>query len=489
MDLFAIPSEAPPRTFEFLLGCCLAFMVLILRMPTALIEPAMWPDDFNYLVHVYNYPAEPVWYYVNLAGTRAYVSLLPMLEAWAYVHWVPSYTWTPYLFVGSSLVLAAAAQALPLHVLSGSILVTPVQRRLAYLLLILLPVSTIGEVTTVAIQHVTFLMIAAWLVAAAVGRNEWLERCALTSFAAYLMVLGLTLWSAPTGFVLLLVALPALICAWRGRYLRSRVAVVQATTVLLGVSFLVFGAQPGPSYLYQSIVAPLADGAIRSAFLGSVSLAWLTVLKLLDTVMLDLIVGSEAKLFLGRAVPGGYPLAYLIGAGFVVVTAIVLWRRQALIGTVAPGRWALLTIAGLLVAINLAARWEPDNALAIEGFRYWRWRYFTVSQWLLAAVLAVPLAQGLTGRYRRIIGVVLALWLVALNWSNQPKYSEFFKHELAERPIVHYGQIAGGEVAFRAAGTAQAVRDMMVAEKSVSPGELLALPVGPWGHTITVRGD
>src|SRR3546814_19376121 len=59
----------------------------------------------------------------------------------------------------------ALAQALPLHPMSQALLPDAVQRRLACLLLILLPVSTIGEATAVAIQHVTFLMIAAWLVA------------------------------------------------------------------------------------------------------------------------------------------------------------------------------------------------------------------------------------------------------------------------------------------------------------------------------------
>src|SRR3546814_20249798 len=72
-------------------------------MPSALVEPALWPDDLNYLIHVYEVPGAPVWHYVNMAGVKGYISLLPMLEAWAWVHLVPSPAWTPYLFVGSSL--------------------------------------------------------------------------------------------------------------------------------------------------------------------------------------------------------------------------------------------------------------------------------------------------------------------------------------------------------------------------------------------------
>ncbi|NQW09992.1 MAG: hypothetical protein HQ481_08965 [Alphaproteobacteria bacterium] len=489
LSLLSTPTDATPTIREYLAGLALAFAVLLLRMPTALVEPALWPDDFNYLTHVYNYPGEPIWYYVNLAGTKAYVSLLPMLEAWAYVHLVPSYAWTPYLFVGSSVLLAAAAQALPLHPLSMAMLTTPTQRRLAYILLILLPVSTIGEVTTVAIQHVTFLMMAAWLAAMAVGRNDWLERCGPIGFGVYLLVLGVAIWSAPTGFVLLVAALPALLWAVLRGSGRSRAAMVLAATSVFGIAFIVFGVRPGPSFLYQGILAPLADGQLATGLLGGVELARLTVLKLADTVMLDLVIGSEAKLYLGRAVPGGYPLAYVLGGGLVVLAGGLLWRAGTLSGPTAPGRWAVLTIASLLVAINLAARWEPDNALAIEGFRYWRWRYFTVSQWLVAAVLAVPLATAMAGRHRVAAGAVVTAWLVALNLSNQPKYEEFFKHELAERPIVHYGQIKGGEVAFRAAATAKTMADMMAAETAIGPSEARALSIGPWGHAIMVRGN
>src|SRR3546814_4064955 len=100
-------------------------------MPSALVEPALWPDDLNYLIHVYEVPGAPVWHYVNMAGVKGYISLLPMLEAWAWVHLVPSPAWTPYLFVGSSMLFCALAQALPLHPMSQALLPDAVQRRLA----------------------------------------------------------------------------------------------------------------------------------------------------------------------------------------------------------------------------------------------------------------------------------------------------------------------------------------------------------------------
>src|SRR3546814_11997190 len=70
----------------------------------------------------------------------------------------------------------ALAQALPLHPMSQALLPDAVQRRLACLLLILLPVSTIGEAKAVALQQLTFLMIADWLVAVHIGTNSWSER-------------------------------------------------------------------------------------------------------------------------------------------------------------------------------------------------------------------------------------------------------------------------------------------------------------------------
>src|SRR3546814_891727 len=160
-------------------------------MPSALVEPALWPDDLNYLIHVYEVPGAPVWHYVNMAGVKGYISLLPMLEAWAWVHLVPSPAWTPYLFVGSSMLFCALAQALPLHPMSQALLPDAVQRRLACLLLILLPVSTIGEATAVAIQHVTFLMIAAWLVAVPIGANSWPGRLRPAGLSAPLAALVL----------------------------------------------------------------------------------------------------------------------------------------------------------------------------------------------------------------------------------------------------------------------------------------------------------
>jgi len=478
--------EPPIR--EFAIGAALALAVLLVRMPTALLAPALWPDDLNYMVHVYENPGEPVWYYVNLAGTKGYVSLLPMLEAWAWVHLPPSPAWTPFLFVGSSLALCALAQALPLHPVSAAVLTTALQRRLAFLLLVLLPVSTVGEATALAIQHVTFLMIAAWLVAVHVGGNPWTERLRAPALAALLAVLFLAIWSAPSAFVLLLPALAGLALAWRRGALGARSTLVLAAAVVFGVGFLLFGAVPGPSFLYQGIVQPVTErGDWVQGLAGLVELAVLTLAFTADAVGFDLLFGSEAKLFLGRAVPGGYALVWLAGGLALLGLAVALWRGGALAGGAAPARLALAAAAVLLVAINLAARWEPDNALAIEGFRYWRWRYFTVSEWLVAALAAIPLAGALDGRHRRSVGVALALWIAALNLSNQPKYTEFFKHELAERGLVHYRAIEGGEVAARAAGTAAAMRRLAAAEAALAPGETERIRFGEFGHELTVR--
>lgn len=481
------PFTAEPTAAEFLAGTLLAFVVLVVRMPFALVEPALWPDDLNYLVHVYENPGEPVWHYVNLAGVKGYISLLPMLEAWAWVHLVPSPTWTPYLFVGSSMMICALAQALPLHPMSRVVLATATQRRLACLLLMLLPVSTIGEATAVAIQHVSFLMIAAWLVAVHVGANPWAERLSPIGVGMLLAALFLAMWSAPTAFALSLPALAGLVLARRQARLRSRAALVLAATVTFGAGFLVFGAVPGPSFLYQGVIRPLLAGDLAAGLLGTLELAWLSLAFVADAVGFDLVFGSEAKLFLGRAVPGGYAVVWGAGAVLLAGLAAVLWRGGELAGAPGPARLALAAIAVLLVAINLAARWEPDNPLAIEGFRYWRWRYFTPSEWLVAALLAVPLAGLLAGPRRRVAGVAVALWLVALNLANQPKYTEFFKQELAERGLVDYGAIRGGEVAARAAGTAAAMRLLAETEASLAPGEVRRIPFGGFGHQIAAR--
>lgn len=482
------PQVPEPAVAEFVAGVLLAFAVLVLRMPSALVEPALWPDDLNYLIHVYQNPGEPVWHYVNLAGIKGYISLLPMLEAWAWVNLVPSPTWTPYLFVGSSLAFCALAQALPLHPMSQALLPIAGQRRLACLLLILLPVSTIGEATAVAIQHVSFLMIAAWLVAAHAGANRWTERLSAVGIGMLLAALFLAMWSAPTAFVLSLPALGGLVLAWRQGRLWSRSSLVLAATVPLAAGFLVFGAVPGPSFLYQAIIRPLFGGEAVAGLLAAAELAWLTAAFLADAVGFDLVFGSEAKLFLGRAVPAGYAAVWSAGAVLLAGLSVVLWRGGELAGAPAPGRLALAAIAVLLVAINLAARWEPDNLLAIEGFRYWRWRYFTASEWLVAVLVAVPLAGLLAGPRRRAVGVAVGLWLVALNLANQPKYTEFFKQELAERGLVHYGAIRGGEVAVRAAGTAAAMRLLAETEASLAPGEVRRIPFGGFGHEITARG-
>src|SRR3546814_2019614 len=66
------PPSSPPAA-EFLVGTLLAFLVLVLRMPSALVEPALWPDDLNYLIHVYEVPGAPVWHYVNMAGVKGYI--------------------------------------------------------------------------------------------------------------------------------------------------------------------------------------------------------------------------------------------------------------------------------------------------------------------------------------------------------------------------------------------------------------------------------
>src|SRR3546814_1969394 len=99
--------------------------------------------------------------------------------------------------------------------MSQALLPDAVQRRLACLLLILLPVSTIGEATAVAIQHVTFLMIAAWLVAVQIGANSWTERLSPAGLSALLAALFLAMWSAPTAFALALPAMAGLVLAWR----------------------------------------------------------------------------------------------------------------------------------------------------------------------------------------------------------------------------------------------------------------------------------
>lgn len=480
-----MPLPKDPTTAEFLGGAVLALVVLLVRMPLALVEPALWPDDLNYLIHVYENPGRPVWHYVNLAGVEGYVSLLPMLEAWAWVNLVPSPVWTPYLFVGSSLVLCALAQALPLHPMSQALLPTALQRRLACLLLILLPVSTVGQATALAIQHVTFLMIAAWLVVVHAGPNPWTERLSRAGVAALLATLFLAMWSAPTAFALCLPALAGLTWAWRDGRLRSRSCLVLAASIPSAMGFLLFGAVPGASFLHQGVIQPLLADEVRDGLLGAVDLARLTVAFTVDAVGFDLAFGSEAKLFLGRAVSGGYALVWLGGALVTGGFAVTLWRCGA---PAMPGRLALAATAVLLVAINLAARWEPDNPLAIEGFRYWRWRYFTVSQWLLATLLAVPMAGLLAGPRRRPGGAAVAAWLVALNLANQPKYTEFFKHELAERDLVTYDQIQGGEIAARAADTAAAMRSLAETEAALAPGEVRRIPFGGFGHRISVRG-
>lgn len=456
MDTTASRLPSRPQgfsRFEYSLAALLAFAVLVLRAPETVLTPALWPDDFNYLIHVLT-TGEPVWYYINLAGTKGYVSLLPMLESWAFVHWAPAWL-TPWLFVGSSMIWVALAQALPVHPISNAVLTTPTQRRMAYLLLILLPVSTMGEVVALAIQHVTFLMIAAWLVAMCAGPNDWVDRLRLPGLSALLAALVLAMWSAPTAFVLAPVALVALVFKYRAGQVRSGSGLVLVVTVISAVGFLVFGAKPGPSFLYQGILQPLDRGELGSALFGVWELARLTVAFVLDAVAFDMVFGSHAKLLLGRGFEWGYPLVYLLGAGILIWLGWSLHVGDGFRGRAAAGRIALLAIAVMLVAINLAARWEPDNMLAQEGFRYWRWRYFTVSEWLVAAVMAVVLASSIMGSARRWAAVGISVWLIALNTTNQAKYTDFFKHEMHDDGFVSYTQIEGGEFARRAAGTKQ----------------------------------
>jgi hypothetical protein len=438
---------------EYALAALLALAVLVLRAPETVLTPALWPDDFNYLIHVLT-TGEPVWYYINLAGTKGYVSLLPMLESWAFVHWAPAWL-TPWLFVGSSMIWVALAQALPVHPISNAVLTTPTQRRMACLLLIMLPVSTMGEVVALAIQHVTFLMIAAWMVAMCAGPNDWVDRLRPLGLLTLSAALVLAMWSAPTAFVLAPVALIALIFKFRAGRLLSGSGVVLIATIVSAVGFLIFGAKPGPSFLYQGILQPLGEGAVVTAIGGFAELVRLTIAFVLDAVAFDLVFGSHAKLFLGRGFEWGYPLVYLLGAGILIWLGWSLHVGDGFRGRAAPGRVALLAIAVMLVAINLAARWEPDNTLAQEGFRYWRWRYFTVSEWLVASVLAVVLASSIMGSTRRWAAVGISLWLIALNLTNQAKYTDFFKHEMHDDRFVSYRQIEGGEFARRAAGTRQ----------------------------------
>lgn len=488
MDSQALSTrESDGSSRDYLVGVAISLAVLLIRMPFALIDPALWPDDFNYLVHVYNNPDQPVWYYVNLAGTKAYVSLVPMVEAWAYVHWAPNYLWTPYLFVGSSLILTALAQALVLHPMSVSVLTNVLQRRLAFLLIVLLPVSTIGEVTTVAIQHVSWLMIACWMVAVAVGHNRWIGELSPVGLLLYLVFLGLAIWSAPTAFVLIVVAAAGLVWKRVKHHHWSKSAIVLWTTLVLGVSFLVFGAVPGPSYLHQYVVSPLLEGQIGTSILAAFQLGWLTLTHLFQAVSFDLFFGSESKLYLWRSFSWGAVAIHVSGALILLALIVGLWRARANSKGAAPALIAVAGVAVLLVAINLAARWEPMNEAAIEGFRHWRWRYFTISQWMLAALLAVPLAAVLSGMRRTYCGVLMAIWLAVLNLSNAPKYEEFFKHEISDPSIVHYGQIKGGEVRKRAEMTREAVRELMQVEAELSPGETRAHPFGRYGHGVLVR--
>ncbi len=200
-----------------------ALVVLLARMPLVLAEPALWPDDLNYLIHVCENPGRPVWHYVNLAGVEG----LRVAAADAGGMGLGE----PGAVAGLDALSVRRLQPGALrtgpgaaaHPMSQAVLPTALQRRLACLPLILLPVSSVGQATAVAIQHVTFLMIAAWLVVVHAGPNPWTERLSRTGVAALLATLLLAMWSAPTAFALCLPALAGLAWAWRDGRLRSRV--------------------------------------------------------------------------------------------------------------------------------------------------------------------------------------------------------------------------------------------------------------------------
>jgi len=484
----SVPQTAPvPGWGGFALGVLLALAVLVLRLPDVITAPPLWPDDMIYVIHVFQ-TGEAVWHHINMANVKSYVSLLPMLETWAAVTWFPAAA-IPWVLVWTSLLWCAVAQALPLHPISAAVLTGPAERWLAAGLMILLPVSSIGEVVAVAIQHVSFLAIAAWLVAMCVGPNRWVDELRPWGLALLVAALGVAIWSAPTAFVLAPVALIALAWRWWRGLLRGESTVVLAATVLLSVAFLVWGAKPSTSFLYQAVLGPLSDGAVATAIGGAVELARLTAVYWLDGVVWAATVGSAAKLTLGR--DWGMGLGASVAAGAVVTGLLILglWARGRLTRENWPGLVALLGVSVVLIAINFAARWEPENALAIEGFRYWRWRYFTPSQWLVAALAAVVLA----GLVRRIgwrwVGPALALWLVALNLSGNLKYREFFKAALHDGTVSRYADLPRGEVARRASGTHAAMALIAETQARLGPDETAALVLPPYDQGLVLRGD
>ena len=393
----------------------LLFGIGFLRNPDLFLHPALAVDDARHFRDYYNSLGEDrIFYHVSIG----YLIVVPQLLAYASVNLL-DVRQVPYAFALSSLLLLTAAYLVFLLPGFRSVFPRFGTRVCIAAAMALLPGGSYALISTIGFLNWTCLFAAIALSLLPPPKSPlWM--------GLSLAVISLCIWSNPTCIAMAVPLFVNVVGSWRRNDLES--AAYFGFLLFVVLAYLPIGIHPD---VWSGANTESLSAGLSAGLFDTLQLFFRSLHFSLDRVVVETLLGYEARIFLIEHGADGLGLA--LGVGAVVTVVHACWRNRR-------DRAALrmvLTLTYYIVAIgtaSLAARADWSEVLLSE--RAFRYCYVQKYLWLLLLFVAYQprlsaLLEG--GRQRVAIASLIAvlLYLAALSFVNDTPY----KTELVSRNV------------------------------------------------------